>query len=58
VFTILNDKEKIASDYREVKEFGFKYPAKWMNWYQARAYCQWLGKQLDSNRSSVGICGT
>ncbi|WP_067150933.1 formylglycine-generating enzyme family protein, partial [Pseudotamlana agarivorans] len=47
VYSTLNNKEKLAFEYRDVKEFGPKYGAKWMNWYQAQAYCKWLGKQLN-----------
>jgi len=47
VYSKLNNKEKLAFEYRDVKEFSGNYGAKWMNWYEAQSYCQWLGKQLN-----------
>ena len=47
VYSKLNNKEKLAFEYRDVKEFGEDYGAKWMNWYEAQSYCQWLGEQLN-----------
>jgi sulfatase modifying factor 1 len=47
VYSKLNNKEKLAFEYRDVKEFSGNYGAKWMNWYEAQSYCQWLGEQLN-----------
>jgi formylglycine-generating enzyme required for sulfatase activity len=47
IYSELNEKEKLASYYRDLKGFGQNYGAKWMNWHQAKAYCQWLGTQFN-----------
>ena len=46
LYSEINKLEKVAFDYRDLKEFGPNYPAKWMTWYQADAYCKWLGQQI------------
>jgi len=38
--------ELIAQDYREEEYTQPNYPAKFLSWYQARDYCQWLGQQI------------
>ncbi|MEJ2694155.1 MAG: SUMF1/EgtB/PvdO family nonheme iron enzyme, partial [Candidatus Thiodiazotropha sp.] len=38
--------ELIAQDYREEVYTQPNYPAKFLSWYQARDYCQWLGQQI------------
>ena len=47
VYSEINEKEKLASDYRDAEGFGPKFGAKWMNWHQADDYCKWLGTQLN-----------
>jgi formylglycine-generating enzyme required for sulfatase activity len=46
IFTQAVGGELIAEDYREEIYTGPNYPAKFLSWYQARDYCQWLGKQI------------
>ncbi len=47
LYHILNGKEIINPQYREtIKDYGPKYGAKKNTWYQAKAYCKWLGAQL------------
>jgi sulfatase modifying factor 1 len=36
----------LMPEWRSFKHSGPTYPAKWMTWYQARNYCQWLGEHI------------
>lgn len=33
--------------YRKLENYGQNHPVKQVNWFESRAYCQWLGKQLN-----------
>jgi sulfatase modifying factor 1 len=45
-YTNYEGKKLIAKDSRDMSHKKAEYPAKGMNWYQAREYCQWLGEQI------------
>ncbi len=38
--------EIVGADRRHRKSAHPDNPAKWLTWYQARGYCQWLGEQI------------
>jgi formylglycine-generating enzyme required for sulfatase activity len=46
VFTNYVGKDLIENESRHMSHKKPEYPAKGMNWYQAREYCQWLGEQI------------
>jgi formylglycine-generating enzyme len=46
IFTQATGGKLIAEHYREEIYTGPNYPAKFLTWYQARDYCQWLGKEI------------
>src|SRR5690606_35188949 len=39
--------ELVKKERRHAEHYQDHYPAKGMDWYQARSYCQWLGSLLD-----------
>jgi len=43
----VNNLEKIYPDTRDTRQKGPNHPIRFVNWFQARDYCQWLGKQLN-----------
>jgi formylglycine-generating enzyme required for sulfatase activity len=45
-YTNFIDGELVGKKYRGLYFMGPNYPAEWLTWYQARDYCQWLGKQI------------
>ncbi|MBU2995595.1 formylglycine-generating enzyme family protein [Cellulophaga baltica] len=48
LYFLLNEKEIINPQYRKnIEDYGPKYAAKKNTWFLAKAYCQWLGEQLN-----------
>ncbi|WP_024480247.1 formylglycine-generating enzyme family protein [Cellulophaga baltica] len=48
LYFLLNEKEIINPQYRKnIEDYGIKYAAKKNTWFLAKAYCQWLGEQLN-----------
>ncbi len=48
LYHIMNDLEIINPHHRgKIKDYGPNYAAKKNTWFLAKAYCQWLGKQLN-----------
>ncbi len=47
IYTNTTGLDKVAPRWRDQDGMGPEYGAWNMNWFQARAYCQWLGKQLE-----------
>jgi formylglycine-generating enzyme required for sulfatase activity len=46
LYTKIIGDELVGQKYRGLKFMGPNYPAEWLTWYQARDFCQWLGKQI------------
>ena len=47
LYTELNNLEKIKVAFRHKKGYGSNSGVMYVNWYQSRNYCIWLGKQLN-----------
>jgi formylglycine-generating enzyme len=45
-YTELVGGEVVVPEYKDVFHRNGMYPAKFLSWYQARSYCQWLGQQI------------
>ncbi len=48
IFTKTKNQELVYKDFRQNPKNGPNYGAKGMTWQQARDYCQWLGKKLET----------
>ena len=46
IYSAATGKPKVMND-PDLQDLRYKNAAAGLNWYQARDYCQWLGKQLD-----------
>ena len=47
LYSVAVGKEIVHKKYRNIPRNSSKHGAWHMNWFQAREYCQWLGKQLE-----------
>ena len=47
LFADINGLEKTKTKYRDFEEYGPNYGVQSTGWYNAQAYCEWLGKQLN-----------